>query len=123
MPVDTGLVTIYDNIGVITGIAAAIAGTIANFVKQHLNHGKNEEKIQKIAQYINEAHNFTTNNHDKFVGLVQAATDLSPELKHALEQNGADINRVVADSEQGKAALKRILDEINALTEIDSSKR
>lgn len=123
MPADVGLTTIYDNIGVILGIGAAIAGTVANFVKQHFNHGKNEERISKIAEYLNEAHSFTTNNHDKFVGLVQAATDLSPELKHSLEANGADINKVVADSEQGKAALKRILDELNTLTDLEPEKK
>jgi hypothetical protein len=113
MVVDTGLTLIYDNIGIILGLGGAIAGVLA---KQMRNHGWNTGKIDTIVKYINEAHNSIVTNHDKFVGLVQAATDLSPELKRQLEANGADVNKVVADSEQGKAALKKILDELNALT-------
>jgi hypothetical protein len=121
MSAEQGLVTIYQNIGIILGISSAIAGTIANFVKQHLNHGKNAQKIEKIAQYINESHDFVTGHADKFTGLVQAATDIDPQLKSTLEAHGADVNKVVADSEVGKAKLKQILDEINTLTELDSS--
>lgn len=113
MVVDTGLTLIYDNIGIILGLGGAIAGV---FAKQLKNHGYNTAKIDKITQYINEGHDFITSNHDRFVGLVQAATDMSPDLKKALEANGADVNKVVADSEQGKAALKKVLDELNALT-------
>ena len=113
MVAEAGLTLIYNNIAIIIGFASAIIGVIA---KQMRNHGWNIAKIDQIAKYINESHDFLTANHDKFVGLVQAATDLSPELKKALEANGADINKVVADSEQGKVALKKILDELNALT-------
>lgn len=113
MVADAGLTLIYDNIGIILGLGSAIAGI---FAKQMRNHGWNTAKIDQITKYINESHDFVTNNHDKFVGLVQAATDMSPELKKALEANGADINKVVADSEQGKQSLTRILDELNALT-------
>jgi len=113
MVVDTGLTLIYDNIGIILGFGAAIVGVVA---KQMRNHGWNTAKIDQITKYINESHDFVVNNHDKFVGLVAASTDLDPALKDALEAHGADINKVVADSEQGKAALKKILDELNNLT-------
>lgn len=113
MVVDTGLTLIYDNIGLILAFGGAIVGILA---KQMRNHGWNTAKIDTLTKYINESHDFLVNNHDKFVGLVAAATDLDPALKTALEQKGADIQKVVADSEQGKVALKKILDELNALT-------
>jgi hypothetical protein len=113
MVVDQSLALIYDNIGMILGLGGAILGVV---IKQMRNHGWNIAKIDVIAKYINESHDFVTANHDKFVGLVQAATDMDPALKAALEKNGADVNKVVADSEQGKAQLKKILDELNALT-------
>jgi hypothetical protein len=113
MVVTDSITLIYDNIGIILGFAGVIAGVIA---KQARNHGWNTAKIDTLVKYVNEAHDFNVNNHDKFVGLVAASTDLDPALKTALEAHGADINKVVADSEQGKAALKKILDELNALT-------
>lgn len=115
-----GLTTIYQNIGIILGISSAIAGSIFNFINQHFKHSKNVDKIEKITQYINEAHDFVTSHNDKFVGLVQAATDLSPELKQALEANGQDVNKLVADTEQGKAQLQKIRDEINTLVGLES---
>jgi hypothetical protein len=105
---------LYDNAGIIIGFAATIIGVIA---KQMKNHGWNIAKIDTLVKYVNESHDFIVNNHSKFVGLVAAATDLDPALKEQLEQKGADIDKVVADSEQGKAALKKILDELNALTD------
>jgi hypothetical protein len=113
MVVTDSLSLIYDNIGIILGFGAAIIGIVA---KQMRNHGWNTSKIDQITKYINESHDLVTQNHDRFVGLVQAATDLDPALKTALEANGSDVNKVVADSEQGKAALKKVLDELNALT-------
>ena len=113
MVADVGLALIYDNIGIILGLGGAILGVV---IKQAKNHGWNIAKIDLIAKYINESHDFVTQNHDKFVGLVAAATDLDPALKTALEAHGADINKVVADSEQGKEALAKILNELNALT-------
>lgn len=107
------LTIIYDNLGILLGLGGAIAGVIA---KQITNHGWNAGKIDQIVKYINESHSFIADHRDKFIGLVQAATDLSPELKAKLEASGADVNLAVADSEQGKAALKKILDELNALT-------
>jgi hypothetical protein len=104
---------LYDNAGIIIGFVATIIGVVA---KQMKNHHWNTDKIDTLVKYVNESHDFVVNNHDKFVGLVAASTDLDPALKDALEAHGADINKVVADSEQGKAALKKILDELNALT-------
>lgn len=118
-----GIVTIYNNATVIIGIAAGIISGISGLIHSVFHKSKMADRLDKMTEYLNEAHNFTTQNHDKFVGLVQAATDLSPELKHSLEANGADINKVVADSEQGKAALKRILDEVNALSNIEEDKK
>lgn len=111
--VTDSITLIYDNIGLILAMGGAIVGILA---KQMRNHGWNTAKIDTLVKYVNESHDFLVNNHDKFVGLVAASTDLDPALKVALEANGADINKVVADSEQGKAALKKILDELNALT-------
>jgi hypothetical protein len=113
MVVDASLTLIYDNIGIILGLGGAIAAVVA---KQVRNHGWNAGKIDAIVKYINESHDFVVQNHDKFVGLVAAATDMSPELKKALEAKGADINKVVADSAAGKAALAKVLAELNVLT-------
>lgn len=121
--VNSGLETVWNNAGVITGLVAAILGTIYNFINSHFKHNRHTDQIAKIVSYINEVHGAITNNHDKFVGLVQAATDLSPELKKQLEANGADVNKVVADSETTKVALQKILDEVNALTVVDQARK
>jgi len=113
MVVADSLTILYDNIGIIVAFGGAIIGVIA---KQMRNHGWNTAKIDTITKYLNEAHDAIVANHDKFIGLVQAATDLSPELKAKLEASGTDINLVVANTEADKAALKKILDELNALT-------
>jgi len=107
------LTVIYDNIGIILGFAAAIGGVIA---KQIRNHGWNAGKIDAIVKYINESHDAVVNNHDKFVTLVKASTDIDPALKAALEANGADIDKIVADSGIAKDKLQKILDEVNDLT-------
>jgi soluble P-type ATPase len=104
---------LYDNAGIIIGFAATIIGVVA---KQMKNHSWNTDKIDTITKYINEAHNAIVANHDRFVSLVNASTDLDPALKTQLEAHGADVDKIVADSEQGKAALKKILDELNNLT-------
>lgn len=117
-----GIVTIYNNAGLYMGMIAGILTGVSGLIHSIWKHSKVGDSLDKITEYVNESHDFLTQNHDKFVGLVQAATDISPDLKHALEANGADINKVVADSEQGKAALKKILDELNTLQEFEPKK-
>lgn len=116
MSAEQNLGLIYQNIGVLTGIGAAIAGAILNFVKQHFNHSKNTDRLDAITKYLNEAHDTIVANHDKFVSLVNAATGISPELKAALEANGADVSKILTDSGIAKDKLQAILDEVNGLT-------
>ena len=112
MVVDATLTIIYDNIGVILGLGGAIA---AVFAKQVKNHGRNAEVLDKVTNYLNEAHDFNINNHDKFVTAVNAVSDISPEFKNTLEKHGADIDKIAADSDIGKKKLQQVLDEVNDL--------
>ena len=114
MVVDASLTLLYDNIGVILGLGGAIAAVVA---KQVRNHGWNAGKIDSIVKYINEAHDFNINNHDKFVTAVKAVGDISPQFKDTLETHGADIDKLAADSSIGKQKLQQILDEVNNLTD------
>ena len=112
MVVDQTLTLIYDNIGIILGLGGAIGAVVA---KQVRNHGWNAGKIDALVKYVNEAHDFNVNNHDKFVTAVHAVSDISPEFKNTLELHGADIDKIAADSDIGKKKLQQVLDEVNDL--------
>jgi len=108
------LTLLWDNAGVLLALAGSIIGVIARETRRH---GWNSAKIDKLVEYVNAAHDGIVSNHDKFVTLVKASTDLSPELKASLEAHGADIDKIVADSGIAKDKLQKILDEVNDLTD------